>query len=112
MPSSSSQKRRRNCKPTFTVAAYGTASIAAAMAGETVRSIWPSTESGMVHTHHSARACSTSPVPVSCQVTATPASSWRIAVTFARSVSTSATSRAIALAIASMPPTGWNSVVW
>ena len=112
MPSSCSQNRRRNCRPIFRPGAYGTAAIAAAIGGDTFISTWLNTESGMVHRHQSARDCRASPLAVSCHVTATPAPSCRIAVTLARRRSRSATSRVIALAIASMPPTGWNSVVW
>ena len=60
----------------------------------------------MVHTHQSARDWPGAPVPVSCHCTDTPLASCWIAVTLVRSRRTGATSRPIARAIASMPPTG------
>jgi hypothetical protein len=82
--SSSSQNRRLNCSPTFTAAAYGTASIAACILGPTSVGIWLSTDSGMVQTHQSALACCGVPgVLPSTYVTVTPLSFCTIRVTLA-----------------------------
>ena len=69
-------------------------------------------ESGIAHTHQSARDWPVAPLAVSCHCAMTPLPSCSMAVTLVRSRSTGATSRPMARAIASMPPAGWNSVVW
>jgi hypothetical protein len=61
MRSSSSQNRRRNCRPILTAGAYGTPAIAARISAEKSAGMSRSTAGGIVQMHRSPSACRSVP---------------------------------------------------